>query len=349
MLKTIKNVLTIILILVIVAGLVYGFFYLTNRPKPTSQGTPSIDISAVVQYTPTWGPGDVKNLVATAVPTPYARKTVPEIAAMNKALADKKTLISTDILVGSQFKAINIEQYCTNIKLGSIDMGSSTIGSAVLRELQWDMGVSLGDLTFTMEEGTSTVPVYHAADENGNPYTETQSYGVLVITASDFGINGPTILSGNEQVFSSGDPLGLYKLWLIPRELITGQDLIGEKSVMVTNMAMELVNLETLVPNGSDENLKGLYREFVNSFSTSGEGHIYDTLIAIFDPMAKEHGFAGIEKVVFKLPPQPLTIYGWQDYGDMPLVPTDYPAKFADNLCPNEPAPEVLEALKGEK
>lgn len=349
MLKNIKNLLVIILVLAIFAGLIYGYIYLTNQQSPVSSEPSSIDVTAVARYTPTWGPGDVKNLVATAVPTPYARKTVPEIAAMNQALANKKSLLATDILIGSQYKAINVEQYCTNLKLGNIDMGSSTIGAAVLRELQWDMGVSLGDLTFTMEEGSSTIPVYHAADENGNPYTETQSYGILVITVNDFGINGPTILSGNEQVFSTGDSIELYKLWLIPRELLTGQDLIGEKSVMVTNMAMELVNLETLTPHGSDVNLKGLYREFANSFSTSGEGHIYDTLIAIFDPMAKEHGFAGIEKVVLKMPPMSTTIYGWQDYGDMPLIPTDYPAKFADNVCPNEPAPEVLDALNGEE
>ena len=312
-----------------------------TRPGPY----PTLDVTRVAEFTPTWGPGDVDNLVATVMPTPRAFITLPDVEAMNAALVGKQSLLAVDYIFASEFRRINVSWYCSDLKLGDWSLPGSNIGAAKLIEGQWRMGVSLSNINFTMEQGSPADPIY--GNDGAGPTIETKYNGILVVDIRSFGIDGPTYYQGNEWIFSVGEPIPGYQLWLISRTIFTGQDLIEEKRVYVTNMAERLVKLETIVPNGSDENLMAMYDTFVASFSEPGEGHLYDTLLAIFEPMAREHGYAGIESIRLIMPPAPNSIYGWMGLNGMPLIPTDYPAVFSDSTCPSpQPSPADIEALE---
>ncbi len=354
--KQFKNLLAIIVLLLVIVVIVGGFLYLKNNPNlfstpslPSLGSQPTLDITKVYQFTPTFGPQDVDHLVATVMPTPRAVLTEPEVAAMNEALKDKNRLLGTDYVVGSQYSAMGVSWYCTDIKLGEWSLPGSNIGVAKLIEGTWGMEASLSEVSFTMEKGSTTTPVYHKADANGNPYIETKYNGVLVVTIESFGIDGPTYLEGNEWVFSVGKPIPGYELWLIPRQIITGQSLLEEKRVEVVNMAERRVKLETIAPNGSNDILLGLYDQFKSSFTKEGDKYIYNTLVTLLEPLARENGYAGIEAVRLIIPDAPKTIYGWMDMNGMPLIPSDYPSVFADSTCPQaQPSPADIERFTNE-
>jgi len=340
--KWVQKVLFILFIILALVGVVLYFeskLPSLTLPEPVKPG-PTLDATKIAEFTPTWGPDDVDNLVATAIPTPYAKLTVPEVEAMNKALQDKKILLATDYLYAAEYKALGVSWYCDKIALGKIDLPFSNIGGAKLVEGKWSMGVSLSDITFTMEEGSTTTPKYH--DGDGAPYNETKYNGVLVITIDKFGVDGPVYLSNNEWLFSVGDPIPGYELWLIPRQIITGVSLVEEKRLYVLNMAQKRVKMETIAPDGSNEILLAMYDKFESSFSEPGAGHIYDTAIAIFEPMAKENGYASIESVKVVMPEPPRSIYGWTDMSGMQLIPFSYPSLFEDSTCP-QPKPSAAD------
>jgi|GEM_PF-4638965 hypothetical protein len=339
--KWVQKVLFVLLVIGALIGLLYYLEYTKSLDKSlpiSSEG--SLSATAIAQFTPTWGPDDIDNLVATAIPTPYAKLTIPEVEAMNKALQDKKILLATDYLYGAEYKALGVSWYCDKISLGKIDLPFSNIGGAKLVEGKWSMGVSLSDITFTMEEGSKTTPVYY--DGDGAPYTEQKYNGVLVITINKIGVDGPVYLSNNEWLFSVGDPIPGYELWLIPRQIITGVSLVEEKRLYVLNMAQKRVKLETIAPDGSNEILLAMYDKFESSFSEPGQGHIYDTAIAIFEPMAKEKGYASIESVKVVMPEPPRSIYGWTDMNGMQFIPFSYPSLFEDSTCP-QPKPSAAD------
>ena len=130
-----------------------------------------------------------------------------------------------------------------------------------------------------------------------------------------------------------------YEIFMSPRTLVTGKDLILEKRMMVANMAERLVKYETIAPNSSGENLLNMYNQFQQSLTqpsgTSGVHHVYDSLITIFTPMAQQYKYAGIESVRLVMPPAPSSIYSWLDMTGTPLIPSDYPSAFANSTCPS--------------
>lgn len=345
--KSSKQFLGILLLSTLIIGIVFIIIVLAQSPGlikfpeinlGSSKAEPTLNIPGVVAFTPEYQADDVTNLIATAMPTPRVMLTEPEIQAMNKALEDKHRFQATNLLIGATYEAINTSWYCTDIKLGEISLPGSNIGTAKMIEGKWEMGVYLDDIVFTVEKGTKSEPVYH--DNNGQPVIETKYNGVLVVDIRKFGIDGPTILRGNEWFGLIGKPIPGYELWLIPRDIITGSSLLSEKRLLVTNMANELVKFETIVPNGSDETLRGMYDVFEESFSLPGDGHIYNTFMTIFEPLAKENGFAGLEGIRVIMPKVPSTIYAWDDLNGLPLIPESYPESFADSTCP-KPLPSV--------
>ncbi len=333
------------------AGIFAGSIIVSDKfgsggSSPLNPGPyPTLDATKIAQYTPTFGAGDIDNLVATIMPTPRAFLTEPEVQAMNAALQGKQKLLATDNLYASSFQTIAVSQYCRKLKIFNWGLPGSDIGAAKLIEGKWQMGVSLSDIVFTMEKGSLAAPVT-GNDNAGAPTIETKYNGILVITISRFGIDGPTLLRGNEYLFNVGKPIPGYDLWQIPRTIITGKSLIDDAHVEVANMVEKLVKYETIAPNSSDANLQAMYKDFNASFTQTGDKHIYDTIMAIFAPMAEKYGYAGIESVRLVMPSAPLTIYGWMDMDGQPLISQDYPTKFADSTCISSPKPSIAEAEK---
>lgn len=335
----IKPIVYLVMVIFGVGVVLIGIFLVANsinggsNPANPGGNYPTLDATQMTEYTPSYQANDVNNFVATIMPTPRAFITEPEVNSMNLALQDKHQFLAADSLTGASFQAMNVSWYCTRLKFLAWDLPASDIGAAKLIEGEWDMATNLSDITFSVEKGSQAAPV-SGNDSNGAPTIETKYNGILVVTISSFSTTGPTILRGNQHVFGVGKPLTGYQILLGPGELITGVNVISENEKLVTNMAEELVNYETIVPDGSDANLMKMYSDFQSSFTTPGDKHIYKTLLTALEPMAEKYGFAGIESIRVVMPSAPLTIYGWLDKTGTPLIPADYPSKFAGSTCP---------------
>ena len=336
----------VVLILLAIAAffVVSGYFtsLRTGQVAPYSN-VPTLDATKIAEFTPSYQPNDVVNMVATAMPTPRVFLTEPELDSMNSALAGKQRFFTSNALTGAEFQKLGVSWYCS--PAGSLlfqNLGTD-IGAAKVVEEKWTMQVNLSDITFTVEKGSLSSPV-NGQDAAG-PTIETKYNGILVIDIKKFGIDGPTVLRGNDYYFAVGNPLTatLTELYYLPRALFLNDNLMEKARQNDINMADALVKLETIVPDASDVNLRQMYATFKTSFSepspantAPNETHIYDTFVTIFDAVAKQYGFAGIEGVRLIMPPVPATIYDWPAMTNSMLIPREFPGYYANSTCPHQ-------------
>lgn len=335
-----KVIGVVVLILILFLGVVYVSSLFptsgTNSSNWENNSQPTYNATAGAEFTPDGGQNDIVEFVATAYPVTNHSITEAAKDAMNHDLADKPISLTEDDLTGSSLTLSGVSWYCFDIS----PLPNSVFGAAEAFEGRWSMVASLSGLTYTAEQG-SLAPEVCTLDANGYDTNCVAKYNAKVtVTISQISVDGPVVLVGNNVPFNyrNDRAMATYSLILWINTMITGNDLIAQYTMDAIGIVQDQVKLETIAPGASNEKLMGLYNDFVASFSTPGTNgvtHTYDSLVRLLTPVAQAHDFAGIESITLVIPPASTNIYGWNDLLGEPLIPSDYPARYADSKCPS--------------
>lgn len=331
-----------VILLLLFLGVVYvGSLLPPVGTPPGSSGInpsqPTYNATAGAEFTPDGRQDDVTTYNATAIPVTNHSVTLTDLEGMRNDLSQKDIPLTSDDLTGSSITLMGASWFCYDIA----PLPNSVFGAAEDFEGRWEMNTSLSDLTFDFAQG-SLAPEVCTPDANGRDTNcVAQYYGKLTVTISDFYIDGPVVLVGNQVPFRIGNDraMAIYRAILTLDTLLTGNDRVETFVFQAMGIVQDQVKLETIAPYASNEKLLQLYRDFVTSYTepTGSDGvvHTYDSLVRIFTAEAQAHGFAGIESITLIMPTASADIYGWKDQAGDPLIPLDYPTRYADSKCPS--------------
>ncbi len=346
----IKIVFFLILGLLLFAGITVGLTYFQVQQQPQARSTgpaPTVDATALAKYTPTPGHSVPQNATAVyiAKPTPYVEWTPADAKAFIDAMRPKAYTQTKNLLISSELGAPGAGWQCVQIRtdiLGLYTIEGDTFCRISLTWTDWQLVINPEDFEIQVEEGRHVqIP---SIDKNGNDYFDERALAKVTVTIKQIGLNSPGTRFDQRFDFYK-DVSNAWNLVIDLKAVIQGTDL-REKANELTADAPDLALADSfapLMPDGSrsGEYADRLYETFVESLTTPGEQHVYnsllDTAVLIAGYRCPEvptsgqedcvdHNFAGLESLTIVVPPQPGTPCDWVYADDMKtqVLPDQY-------------------------
>lgn len=283
----------------------------TNPPQPA----PTVNSTAIAQYTPTPGPSSAQmaTAVVLAKPTPYVAWSPADGKILIAGLRDKAIVSEQDINIASQLSSPGEAHICVDLNT-VFDIKVDEYCKISLTWTEWALAYKPQDIQVKVENGaveTDTSKMELSAD--GTHY-EQKPYAKVTIIIDSVGIVGPTTRFDQSYDFYQ-DIGGVWNLAIDLKKIFLGDDLrnqINEATQDTGDLALA-DSFAPLEDNGfrSSEYSDQLYAAFVASLTTPGQGHIYNrlldyaTLVANDRTANKDAGFAGLESLTVIVPAKP--------------------------------------------
>jgi len=319
-----------------------------NRPPSHEDGTPmpSVNTTALAQYTPVPGVDTAQGATAVAVafPTPYTDRHQSDAVVYINALRDVTLANAENLTIGAQISAPGAGWAC--IQLGTDYFGLFYVEGDVycrisLTWTEWQMAFDPDSIEIFVEEGN----LVQVLSEDGTHYDE-YAQAKVTIFVNEIGINGP--ITRFDQRFDFYEDVSNYqKLVIDLKEIFLDIDL-RERANELTADAPDLAVADSfapLMPDGSrsSQNTDLLYQAFKESLTTPGEGHVYNTLLELATYIAgyrcpvgvtpepgqlpcEDHDYMGLESLTVVIPNRPLLVCDYNYAEDMStnVLPSEY-------------------------
>lgn len=340
--KFVWTVLTIVVIIALILGLgfvgyaIYSLKSDTPLVNPQATANPTVNATAIAQYTPTPGPSSAQEATAVylAKPDPYVAWTPGDAKLFINGLRDKAIVSEQDINIAAQLSSPGEGHICVDLRLfGKVQF--DTYCKISLTWTEWALAYKPQNIEVKVEPGTvETDPKKMPLSADGTHYDQRAKAKVIIII-KDMGIVGPTTRFDQRFDFYQ-DVHAIWKLAMDLKEIIYGDDL-RQKANQMTEDTGDLALADSFSPlldNGLRSPMYSdkLYQAFVDNLTTPGQGHIYNrlldyaTLVANNREEGKDAGYSGLESLTVIVPAKPTTPCDYVYAEDMKtlVLPRDY-------------------------
>lgn len=317
-------VLGLILVSVVIA---LGFLQVKTHPvTPESQAT--VNATAIARFTPTPGFSSAQNATAVylAKPTPYIEWTPGDAQVFINAMRDKAYTQTKNLVIAAELGAPGAGWQCIQIGtdiLGVYTIMGDTYCRISLTWTDWQLVINPEQYQIQVEEGRHVqIP---AVDAQGNNYFQERALAKVTITVKEVGLNSPGTRFDQRFDFYK-DLNGAWNLSMDLKKIFFGDDL-RQQANELTSDAPDLALADSfapLMPDGSRSATYSdrLYQTFVDSLTTPGQQHVYNSLMDLATLVAgyrcpavatpspdgttcKDHNFAGLESLTVIVPAKP--------------------------------------------
>ena len=308
--------------LAVIVIFVLSYLQLKNQPHLPSGPAPTVNTTALARYTPTPGHSSAQNATAVvlAKPTPYVEWTPADAQVFIAAMRPKAYTETRNLLISSELGAPGAGWVCVQVQsdiLGLYTIMGDTFCRISLTWTDWQILVNPEDFEVKVEEGQHVqIP---AVDASGNDYFQELALAKVTITIKEIGLNSPGTRFDQRYDFYK-DLKGGWNLVIDLKQIFFGDNL-REQANELTADAPDLALADSfapLMPDGSRSSIYSdqLYQTFVDSLTTPGEQHVYNSLmdtaqlVAGFrcpaqDTTCVDHNYAGLESLTVVVPAKP--------------------------------------------
>jgi len=340
----IKAVFYMLIVGLIITGMLSLLTYLQLEQRPDyPMGQATIDTTALAELTLTPGYSVAQNATAVFVakPTPYTQWEPADAEIFINIMRPKAYTETRNLLISSELGSPGAGWVCIQIAtdvFGVYQITGDTYCRISLVWTDWQLVVNPEDFEIQVEEGSHVqIPM---VDADGNDYFEERALAQVTIVIDEVGLNSPGIRFDQRFDFYK-DLSGGWNLILDLRQLLFGEDLRQEANEL-TSDAPDLALADSfapLMPDGSRSELYSdqLYQAFVDSLTTPGEQHVYNSLLDTAqlvagyrcpaqDETCVDHNYAGLESLTVVIPAKPGSPcdYVYADDMQTQVLPQEY-------------------------
>lgn len=337
-----KTIFYLILIGLLITGVIVGLSYLQIHSdmasQPTTGPVPTVNATALTQYTPTPGFSVPQNATAVylAKPTPYVEWTPYDAQLFANSLRKAAIASTKNLTIASQISAPGAGWVCAQIhsQVFIWDIKGSNYCRINLTWTDWQTVFNPEDMIIKVEEGDHVrIP---AKDENGNDYIKEMALAKVTIEIPEFGLNSPGVRFDQRYDFYQDVGKG-WNLVIDIKNLLTNVDLRQQVNQLTAD-APNLALADSLAPLQSDGTRSSVYTDqlysaFVTSLTQPGSQHVYNTLLDTAKLVAGfrcpevttpspnsskciDHNFAGLQSLTVIVPSKPNTPCDYVYYED---------------------------------